>query len=60
MDNCYSPSTSPNCIIFCEAHTPSLEHSTSADSIMMGAETAAGWVMPSLNSSALLAPGLGF
>lgn len=57
----YRPPLSRDCIIFYGAHTPSLAHSTSADSIMMGAETAAaGSVMLSLNSSALLTPGLGF
>lgn len=48
----------PDCVIFCGVHTPSLAQSTSVDSITMGAETAAaGWVMPSLNSSLLLTPG---
>lgn len=51
----YSPPRSPDCIIFCGAHTPSLAHISRADSITTGAETAAaGWVMPSLNRSSAL------
>lgn len=41
------------------AHTPSPAHSSSADSIATGAEAAAaGCVVPSVNSSALLQPEL--
>lgn len=50
-----------NCIIFAGVCTPSLVHFTRSDSITMGAEmAAAGRVMPSLNSSAILIPGFWF
>lgn len=50
-----------NCIIFAGVCTPLLVHFTHSDSITMGAEmAAAGWVMPSLNSSAILVPGFWF
>lgn len=55
----FRPRRSPNCVIFCGAHTPSLARPASADSITMGAEMAAAvWVVPSLNSNLLLTPGL--